>query len=167
MSFADLLRGFLIGAAIAVLFADTELAHAAPVRPTTIITDPNTGALACVDATTTGLCVKVVGGSAGNFGTAVTPTDRGGTVATGGTAVTAIALNANRKGCWIENPNDATENLFVSSTASATTSSGTPNDADLSPGQSYACNQSGNVIQSAISVNAVTSGHKFEAKETQ
>lgn len=100
-------------------------------------------------------------------GSAVTPTDRGGSLVTGGTAQNAMASNTSRKGCWIMNPNDATEKLFVSSSTTATTVTGAPNDADLNPGQSWACNQGGNVIQSAISVNAATNGHKWEAKETQ
>ncbi|HEY5237416.1 MAG TPA: hypothetical protein VIJ62_03465 [Rhizomicrobium sp.] len=98
---------------------------------------------------------------------AVTPTDRGGTITAGGTAQTVMALNTSRAGCWIQNPANAQEDLYVSSTASASTTPGAPDDADLAPGAVWSCVQGSNVIQSAISVNAATTNHAFIAKETQ
>lgn len=98
---------------------------------------------------------------------AVTPTDKGGTITVGGTSQTAIAANTSRKGCWIQNPVNATEDLYVSSTAAAVTTAGTPDDADLGPGGSWSCVQGGVVIQTAIRVNAVTATHAFIAKESQ
>jgi hypothetical protein len=98
---------------------------------------------------------------------AVTATDRGGSMTTGGTAQNAMSSNASRAGCWVQNPVNATEDLYVSSTTSATTTAGAGDDADLAPGGSWSCVQGSNVIQSAISVNAATSGHAYIAKETQ
>jgi hypothetical protein len=98
--------------------------------------------------------------------TAVTPTDRGGTITVGGTAQNAMSSNTSRKGGWIQNPCNAIEDLYVSTTTSATTT-GAGDDADLAPCGSYSLNQAGLVIQSAVSVIAVTTGHQFLAKETQ
>lgn len=97
----------------------------------------------------------------------VTPTDRGGTIGTGGTSQVAIAANASRQGCLIQNPLNASEDLFVSSTASAVTTPGAPDDADLGPGMSWSCTQGGTVIQTDIRVNAATTSHAYMAKETQ
>jgi hypothetical protein len=107
------------------------------------------------------------GGSVSILPTAVTPTDDGGTITLGGTSQTAIASNTSRKGCWIQNPVSATEDLYVSSTAAAVTTAGTPDDADLAPGGSWSCLQGGNIITAAIRVNAVTTGHAYIAKSTQ
>lgn len=98
---------------------------------------------------------------------AVTPTDRGGTIATGGTAQNAMAANASRKGGWIQNPCNANEDLFVSTSTSAVTTPGAPDDADLAPCQSFSLNQAGLIVQSAVSVNAATTGHAYIGKETQ
>src|SRR5579872_5167068 len=51
-----------------------------------------------------------------NLPLTVTPTDRGGTLTTGGTAQNAMASNVSRRGGWIQNPSDATEPLYVSTT---------------------------------------------------
>lgn len=96
----------------------------------------------------------------------VSAVERGGTVATGGTAVT-IAKNLGRKGGWIQNPCDASEDLFVSFTGTATTTSGTPNDADLEPCQSMTLGGAAGAFTGAVSINAATSGHKFQAMELQ
>ena len=99
---------------------------------------------------------------------AVTPTDRGGTIATGGTAQSIMALNTSRKGCWIQNPVNATEDLYGSTTSvSPTTTAGTPDDFDLGPGMSWSCAQNGQVIQAAVYVIAATTGHAIIAKEVQ
>jgi hypothetical protein len=124
-------------------------------------------------ATTQDVNGNICGSNAGGGGgtapvpLTVTPTDRGGTMASGGTSQTAMAANASRKGCWIQNPINAGEDLYISSTASAVIPAGTPDDADLSPGGAWSCLQGSNIIQTAIRVNAATSGHAFLAKETQ
>jgi hypothetical protein len=97
---------------------------------------------------------------------AVTPTDRGGTITTGGTSQTLAAANASRKVILIQNPCNATEDLYVSSTGAATTT-GANDDADLGPCGSTILSPSGTVIQTAITVIAVTTGHRFLAKESQ
>lgn len=111
------------------------------------------------------------GGSIGNtaFGlsmTTVTPTDRGSTLTTGGTAQNAMASNASRKDGWIQNPCSATEDLFISTTTTATTT-GAGDDADLAPCASFGLMHNGLVVTAAVSVNAATSGHRWLAKETQ
>jgi hypothetical protein len=76
--------------------------------------------------------------------------------------------NSARTGGWIRNPADATEELFISVVATgATTSTGSPNSADLPPGATFYLNANGLVYRGAVTINAVTTGHKFEAVETQ
>lgn len=99
--------------------------------------------------------------------TVVTPTDDGGTIASGGTAQNAMAANTSRKGGWVQNPCNATEDLYVSTTAAAVVTAGAPDDADLAPCGSFSLNQNGLVIQTAVSVNAATTAHAYIAKETQ
>lgn len=99
--------------------------------------------------------------------TAVTATDRGGTIATGGTVQTLAALNASRKMLWVQNPCNATEDLYVSTTGNAVTTAGAPDDADLAPCASWTASYNGLVIRSAVTVIAVTTGHAFIAKEAQ
>jgi len=98
---------------------------------------------------------------------AIAPTDRGGTITTGGTAQNAMASNASRKGGWVQNPCSATEDLYVSTSGTATTTAGSPDDADLGPCGTFSLNQNGLVNQNAVSVVAATTGHAFIAKETQ
>lgn len=126
----------------------------------------------CTPSTSTPCFVQY--GSTGGSGSsvvinpvAVTPTDKGGAITVGGASQIAIAANSSRKGCWIQNPVNATEDLYVSSTAAAATTAGAPDDADLSPGGSWSCLQGGNIIQTDIRVNGVTINHPFIAKETQ
>lgn len=96
----------------------------------------------------------------------LTPVNRGATVATGGTAV-SIAGNTNRKGGWVMNPCDATESLFVSLGATATTTTGTPNHADLPACGRINLSGPAGAYRGAVSINAATNGHKFEAVELQ
>lgn len=98
--------------------------------------------------------------------TGVTSINRGGTVVTGGTAVT-IAANLGRKGGWVMNPCDATETLFVSLNGTATTTSGSPNSADLPPCGRINLGGAAGVHWGAVSINAATSGHKYQAVELQ
>lgn len=101
-----------------------------------------------------------------NLPLTVTPTNKGGTMTTGGTAQTAVASNVSRRGGWIMNDPTATENLCISSTTSATTT-GANDDTCLPPGASYSFIQEGLIIQTAISVNAATTGHRWLSVETQ
>jgi len=96
----------------------------------------------------------------------VSSVNRGGTVATGGTPAT-IAANIGRKGGWIMNPCDATESLFVSLGGTATITSGTPNHADLPACGSINLGGAAGAYQGAVSINAATNGHKYEAVELQ
>lgn len=93
--------------------------------------------------------------------TAGTPTDRGGTITTGGTAQTAIAANPARKNAVCQNPVSATEDLFVSLTGSATTT-GSGDYADLAPGGSATI-----LGVTDVSVNAATTGHTYLCTEWQ
>lgn len=92
---------------------------------------------------------------------AVTPTNKSGTIASGGTAQTAIAANASRQGWCIQNL-DATEVMYVRSGAAATTGTGTK----LGPG-AQACNAPGLIDQGNISVIAATTAHAFSGFELQ
>ncbi len=91
---------------------------------------------------------------------AATPTDCGGTIAVGGTAQNAAGADAARKTMLIENPVTATEDLYVA-VAGAATVAGAGDFADLAPGGSATMTLAGTVIQSAVSVNAATTGHRF------
>lgn len=95
-------------------------------------------------------------------GVGVTTTDKAGTLTSGGTAQTAIALNTSRKGWCIQNPVSATEDLFVrvNGTASATTG------VDLSPGF-QACNLPSLIDTAAVSVFAATTSHTWLGFEVQ
>jgi hypothetical protein len=83
-------------------------------------------------------------------------------VATGGTAVSAVAANAN--GCVITNPLTTTdqgigtvEPLYVNPVTTATTT-GNTSTFPLAPGQSFNCVPRSTI---AVSVNAATTAHKF------
>ncbi len=87
-----------------------------------------------------------------------TSTDKSGTVASGGSAQTAIAANASRKGWMLSNlSNDILYVRDDGSAASATT--GVP----LYPGQTI--NDGGQVSTSLISVLGATTGDAYSAKE--
>lgn len=94
----------------------------------------------------------------------VTPTDKGGTIAAGGTQQTLAALNANRKALVIQNPATATENLYVAISGSATVN-GAGNYAELVPGGSCVVDIDNMVYTGAVSVNAATTGHRFISTE--
>jgi hypothetical protein len=94
--------------------------------------------------------------------TAVSTTDKGGTITLGGTAQAAIALNASRKAWCIQNGPAESETLYVrvNGTASATTG------VALSPGQ-QACSPPGLVDTAAVSVFAATTSHRWYGSEAQ
>lgn len=92
----------------------------------------------------------------------VTTTDKAGTITTGGTAQTAIASNASRRTWCIQNPSNATESLRVRSNGTASASTGI----ELVAG-AMACNQTGTVDTSAVSIFGLTTGHAWNGFETQ
>lgn len=81
------------------------------------------------------------------------------TITTGGAFQTLLASNASRKGCLIQNPPTATENLavFVGATGSATT----VHAFTLPPGGTFQCLSGPLVITDNIAVEAATPGHAF------
>lgn len=110
-------------------------------------------------------CVSGCSGGA----TAVTTTDKSGTITLGGTAQAGIALNASRKSWCIQNPDTATtqgigtaEVLWVRVGGTAAANVGT----ELTPGN-QACSAPGLIDTAAISVFAATTGHKFNGFEAQ
>jgi hypothetical protein len=104
----------------------------------------------------------------------MTPTDRGGTMTTGGTQQTLAASNASRKSLLIQNPCTAAgeggigaiEDLYLSITGSATVA-GAGNTADLPACSSVTVDWNGHVWTGAVSVNAATTGHRWSAVESQ
>ena len=114
-------------------------------------------------ATLADICNAISGGGSGGGGVVtVTPTDRAGTITTGGTAQTAIAANASRKGWCIQNPPGATESLQVRSGAAATATTGV-----TVPAGQQACNPPGIVDVGIVSVFAATTNHKWQGTEYQ
>lgn len=93
---------------------------------------------------------------------AVTTTDKGGTITSGGTAQAAIALNASRKGWCIQNDPAATETLYVRVNGTASATTGAP----LVPGGG-ACSIQGLIDTAAVSVFAATTGHRWYGSEAQ
>ena len=79
------------------------------------------------------------------------------TVATGGTAVTAIAASTIAHGFVVRNPTTATEAGCFSITGTATITPGGGN-ACLNAGESY---EYDGPVSTALSINAATSGHVF------
>jgi hypothetical protein len=82
------------------------------------------------------------------------------TIATGGAFQSALASNAARKGCLIQNPLSATETLFVffGANGSATTAK----SISLGPGAAVSCSIGGLVVATDnVSVEAATTGHAF------
>lgn len=144
---------------------DRGIARTACATPTSTYAD-GTPIPFQIDPVTGSSCVYLKGGSIAILPTIVTPTDRGGTITLGGTAQNAAAANASRKSMVIQNPCSATEDLFVSVTGGATVS-GAGNFADLGPCGSATIAWNGTVIQTAVSVNAATTNHRWSATETQ
>lgn len=100
---------------------------------------------------------------------AVTTTNRGGALVTGGTSQQIMAANGARKGLLIENPATiasqnvpALESLFVNFGGAATIN-GT-DSFELTPG-GFLQILAPETITSTIHVNAATTGHQFIAKE--
>ena len=97
-------------------------------------------------------------------GTGSTVTNLSGTVATGGTFQTLAAANAARKTCYVSNPANASEVLFVfvyDGVASETTG----HSISLAAGKSWDASLGGGatVLSNRIDVTATTSTHAFNA----
>lgn len=89
----------------------------------------------------------------------VTATDKSGTIATGGTAQTAIALNANRRAFWIQNLSAG--DLWISDVGTATAASPS---LKIVAGGLYE-SMPGNCPTSAISIIGATTSQAFAARE--
>jgi hypothetical protein len=103
---------------------------------------------------------------------AATPTDRSGTLTTGGTSQTLAAANSSRKCLFVQNPATAAgegiataEDLYINNNAVAAVVGNGANYADLSPGASATLCFSGIVDQTQITVNAATISHRWYGKE--
>ncbi len=99
-------------------------------------------------------------GASVDFSYAVTSTSGSSTVTTGGTFQSALASNANRKGCLIQNPATATENLlvFFGATGSATTAT----SFSLPAGAAISCaTGAGFVLTDNVAVTGATTGHAY------
>ena len=84
------------------------------------------------------------------------------TVTTGGTSQEVFDRNVRRKTLLIQNPEEATETLFVNIGASAGTTNGS---IELAPGGSLNMPQGMMMTTQAINVTAATTSHRFIAKE--
>ena len=90
-----------------------------------------------------------------------TASDHHGSVAVGGTFQEVFPFNQNRRGCVVQNPANASEDLYVyvGPIGSATTAA----SVDLQAGMSFNCNQDLVVATDQISVTSATGGHAFVA----
>lgn len=89
----------------------------------------------------------------------VTPTDRSGSITTGGTAQNVMAANASRKGCTFQNISDTDMWVSEVGTAAADASS-----IKIGAGLLYEWPAHG-TPRGAISVLCATTGKKFVARE--
>jgi hypothetical protein len=95
--------------------------------------------------------------------------DHGGSITSGGTSQALIVANSRRNRVIVENPCTttsqgigATESLFINFTSAASTSNG--KSIELAACGSFDSGP-GPVSTEAITVNAVTTGHQYMAKE--
>jgi hypothetical protein len=89
----------------------------------------------------------------------VAPTDRSGTITSGGTQQTLMASNASRKGYLLQN--NSTGDLWINSTAAAVV--GQPS-IKLGPGDYYESPYSGTPV-GAVSIIGATTGQAFSSRE--
>ena len=121
-------------------------------------------ALTVAQATAANLNATVVQGTAANLKAQVvsagaTATDKSGTIAAGGTAQTAIALNANRRAFWIQNLSAG--DLWISDVGTAAAASPS---LKIVAGGLYE-SMPGNCPTSAISIIGATTSQAFAARE--
>lgn len=100
----------------------------------------------------------------------LTPTNDSLSLTLGGTAQAAIATNATRKGCTIQNPATAADQGLVTAESLYVNFGGTASAAatsfELTPGQAISCSPLGiGTVTSAVSVVAATTAHKIIAVE--
>lgn len=122
------------------------------------------GTVTAAQATAANLNATVVQGTAANLKAqvvyaGVTATDKSGTITTGGTAQTAIALNANRRAFWIQNLSSG--DLWISDVGTATAASPS---LKIVAGGLYE-SMPGNCPTSAISIIGATTSQAFAARE--
>lgn len=140
----------------AYVVADCAAVSGIPVGPNQPLVQDQTGKLC-----------GLAGGSAPGTPSYVAPstataTDKGGTITLGGTAQTAIAANASRKGWCIQNSPNSVENMEVRVGATATTTTGTM----LTPGDQV-CNPAIITDTALVSVLAATTGTRWFGTEWQ
>ncbi len=92
-------------------------------------------------------------------GRTVTYTNKSGTIASGGVAQTLAALNATRRGFWVQNL--STGDLWISSLGTAAASQPSLR---IPPGALYEFPQGG-VPGAALSIFGATTGQAFSARE--
>lgn len=95
-------------------------------------------------------------------------TDRGGSIAAGGTSQTGVAANAARQYLLLQNPISVTEALYVNfdGVPAPLTGTGSINTAvELAPGGSLEYTAPGYIPTGSVTVNAITTAHKYIAKE--
>lgn len=90
-------------------------------------------------------------------------TDGHSTVTVGGTSQQLFAINASRLYLFVQNPSSETESLFIDFTSNASTAAGV--SIELKPGAAFEMTSNTFITTEKVTVNAVTTGHKFIAKE--
>lgn len=148
------------GIALACALLGTDPAHAASINgmQQVVVCDPTTNqGQNCVKPNSDGSISTSAGGV-----TSYSTTDKGGTIATGGTAQAAIASNASRKIWCIQNDPAATENLSVRLNGTASATAGIILQAGV-----QACSAPGALDTAAVSVFGATTGHRFFGFEGQ
>jgi hypothetical protein len=93
----------------------------------------------------------------------VTYTDRSGTVTAGGTAQTAMAANASRKGLWVQNV--STGDLYINSVAAASSTVSAGSGSLKIVSGAYWEPPAHGVPTGAISVYGATTGQAWVARE--
>ncbi|WFU37331.1 hypothetical protein QA640_22835 [Bradyrhizobium sp. CB82] len=116
------------------------------VNPTTIVVKDGNGASQTVSTLDT-----LINGT--------TLTDKSGTITAGGSAQTLMALNASRRGFYVQN--QSTGDLWISSLGTA---AATQPSLWLPPGAFYEP-EAGGVPTAAISIFGATTGQAFAARE--
>lgn len=154
----------LITALALSLIATAAKAQPYPSYKTPAGADVPASVALCIDQINPGRAVVCPPGAAGGGGGAAAApvtylAPAASSVATGGTAVTALTAGMIHTGFDIKNPGTATETLYFSLTGTAGTSE-FGSTFGLAPGSAY--HGSATTAQ-ALSVNAATAGHVFAA----
>lgn len=108
--------------------------------------------------TAQGVVVLNADGTNGGVPQRATSTTTNGSVATANTFQSALAANANRKGCAVYNNSTATELVFLGAPGSATAANAIP----VSAGGSFNCGSfQGIVLTDQVSITSATAGATF------